>query len=293
MFLANAACHELDLSLARTSARFARYADDILLVCETQGDADRVSELIMEHCSRSGLAINFEKSQGIRQFGPECTSPKSQSSPTIEYLGYAFSYRQVAQRGSPARSIARRLSIRQRTLKKIKNKVGNIIFCHLLKHPNSGMVCPRRIDLQAGIDWDVVTCINDLRSYIYGGIPEADIRDALGDRNKQLHMSRGVLSFYPLVDDAEQMKSLDGWLVNALSQAVCKRHAKLAQLGIKAPRLDRTTLLGATWYDATKITPRAIENDVRIPSFIRSWKYSRRCLNAFNLSEFPFTDIVS
>lgn len=94
------------------------------------------------------------------------------------------------------------------------------------------------------------------------------------------------MAFFPQVNDLEQLKGLDGWLLNALGSAVKKRGTVLdLQHGIASyPFLNSSQLLEAKWYDAVAT---GIHNDVRLPSFVRAWKYANRGLNAFNLSEFP------
>lgn len=306
LFLANVACHELDLSLSRTSATFARYADDILLLCKSSAEADDVTELVLDHCKRAGLSVNFEKSDGISRFGPEYvsarhTNPGAGGKAELDYLGYRFAYRSLFKRSEPARKVVRRISIRPRSFAKVKGRLAKIIFCHLLLYPRRGLFAPSRVDVAAGIDWDVVTCINDLRDYLYGGLPEDELRAALSDRSVRLHLNRGVFAFYPLVNDVEQLKALDGWLANAIKCAVAERSCLLAGLGLAAyPALGSIAMLRGDWYDHTLVpiaaesgTAQTIKNDVRLPSLVRAWKYSRRCLNAFNLGAFPFRDLES
>lgn len=298
LFLANAACHELDLAIQRTPATFCRYADDILLLCRSSGEADDVAELVLDHCKSAGLSINFTKSDGISRFGPEYVAGRNSGlidgKTAIDYLGHRFQYRTVTKRNHPAKEVVRRLSIRERSFLKIKVRLANIIYCHLLRYPRRKALSLRRIDIKNGVDWDLVTCINDLRDYIYGGLPEDELQKALADRSTRLHLNRGVFAFYPLVDDVEQLKSLDGWLLNALARAVLARAHLLAAMGIQnyAP-LSRAQLLSATWYNHDLFPTednQTIKNDVRLPSLVRVWKYGKRCLNAFNLGDFPFRD---
>lgn len=302
LFLANVACHELDVSLARTAAIFARYADDILLLCKSSVEADEAAELVLNHCDKAGLAVNFDKSDGISRFGPEWVARRHQSRGEggklkIDYLGYSFSYRSVGRRGTPAPHVVRRLSIRERTLDKIRAKLSNIIYCHLLRYPEKGLFAQARVDAKAQIDWDLVTCINDIRVYMYGGISEDELRKALADRSVRLHLNRGVLAFYPLVTDVEQLKQMDGWLANAIARGVARRKRILEESFQfqNYPVVSLADLLKADWYDDTKApvhdgTGDTIKNDVRLPSFVRIWKYGQRCLRAFNLNRFPFRD---
>ena len=304
LFFANVACHELDLALNRTSATFARYADDILLLCKTSAEADDVAELVLDHCERAGVAVNFDKSDGISRFGPEWASAKhaelsGSGKAAIDYLGYRFRFQSVNRSEDPAKRVVRRIAIRPKSLFKIRSRVSNIIYCHLLRYPERGLFTQARINLRAGVDWDLVTCINDLRNYMYGGLPEEELQRALRDRTTRLHLNRGVLSFYPLMNDVEQLKALDGWLASALASATKKRASLLANLNFQTLSFDREKLMRAAWYDDTQLpvanatNGATIQNDVRLPSFVRIWKYSRRCLNAFNLEDFPFVKVDS
>jgi hypothetical protein len=42
---------------------------------------------------------------------------------------------------------------------------------------------------------------------------------------------KGVMSFYPLIDNENQMRSLDGWLVTAIHKALKKRASLLKKWG--------------------------------------------------------------
>ena len=64
-----------------------------------------------------------------------------------------------------------------------------------------------------------------------------------------------MLSFYPLVNDVEQLKYLDGWLLNAVSSAIKRRQFLLSGLGFaQQPSLDHETLKAGIWYDHDKVT---------------------------------------
>ncbi|MDR7133267.1 hypothetical protein J2X06_000451 [Lysobacter niastensis] len=62
---------------------------------------------------------------------------------------------------------------------------------------------------------------------------------------------KGVMSFYPLLSDKEQMQQLDGWLVSQVWKAVKMRERLLAKWGFtrshvfpfNAPRTDFATTL--------------------------------------------------
>ena len=286
LFLANVACHDLDLELTRSGVLFARYADDIVVLCESRREAENARDCILSHCSRTGLAINFDKSAGITEWGPQGLKDGSSTRATFDFLGHRFSYRLVSRRGSPVKHTVRRLAIRPATESRIRAKLGRIIFSHLLRYPEQGLFKSTRIDSRLKIDWDVVTCINDLRGYIYGGLPEDEIKGALAFRTRRVHRPQGVLAFFPQINDIEQLRQLDGWLLNALQSAIKARQQLLQDRHRVTlyPFLSSRKLLQATWYDSKRA---GIPNDVRLPSLVRAWKYGRRALNSIGLTDFP------
>jgi len=294
LFLANAACHDLDVALSDAGHTFARYADDILILSKTDRQAGEALDQILDHCNSAGLAINFKKSDGISEFSPQALRAGSAqgAKASFDFLGHRFSFRLVNRRGNPAAQLVRRLSMRDRSVKRVREKVSNIIYSHLFRYLENGLLGPNRVDVHRRVDWDLVTCINDLRHFIYGGLPEDELRSALSNRAIRLHLLVGVIGFFPLITDVEQLKALDGWLVHALASAIARRERIVAVapfLIAGYPTLDANDLLLGDWYDGVaKAT--GIENDVRMPSFVRAWKYARKGLKAFNLQAFPSRD---
>jgi hypothetical protein len=288
LFLANAACHELDQVLERLPITFSRYADDIVALCPTLVAAEDATEAILDHCERAGLSVNFKKSDGISIFSPEALKSNSTSKPAVDFLGYRLTFREVAKKNNPAKEVVRRVSLRDSNVKKVKGTLAKIIYRHLIKYPLAGQISKTRIQ---GLDWDLVRCINELRNYIYGGIKEKVLQDVLNDRNLSMAKADGALSFYPLMDDIELLKQLDGWLLSALARALEKRNDILTRLGLRPHKLTRKELLEANWYNVSEIGFNAsgeeIWNDVTIPSFVRFWKYTKRSMNVFRLEKFP------
>lgn len=289
LFLANVACHELDLEMTRHGLLFARYADDIVVLCRSLTTAGQARELIMHHCDRTGLAVNFDKSPGITELGPQGLRPDATAHSDLMFLGHGLGHRTVRRRGTPAKETVRRLSIRPRTARRLKGRLATIVHSHLLRYPEQGLWKKSRVDLRNGVDWDLVTCINDLRKYVYGGLPEDEIRTALGDRGHPLHKAQGYMAFFPLVTDVEQLRQMDGWLANAVLQALRRRERELkSRFGLKRyPHLDLEDLISGDWYPAALSNGVEIANDVRLPSFVRAWKYARRGLSIFGLRQYP------
>lgn len=292
LFLANVACHELDLRLADTGLSFVRYADDILVLARSDAGATQAYEEIREHCGRAGLSINFDKSAGIREFSPSTQRDslpgrRGAASICIDILGHSFQYRSFRPSGSISPAMALRTSIRESSETRIRELLSSTIHSHLFRYIED--IRPTRINSHLGVDWDLVTCLNDLRDAIYGGgVSEDDIQLGLRDRSEPLFRPRGILAFYPQISDLQQLKYLDGWLLNAVAQAVEKRAVIIGAMPHMPayPLLTKIQLLGGAWYPAPHLVDN-IWNDVRVPSIVRAWKYARRGLNVFRLAEYP------
>ena len=215
LFLSNIAAHELDKELEQSNGSFVRFADDIVCATHSYSDALRITKAFENHCHYSGIQINHEKSPGICLL--EATSPpvkrdyfiddgdigKIETIKEFDYIGHKFTSSSVG--------------ISSRGIKRIKEKLARIIYIHLLSNPKRGLFDVNRVGGQH-YDWDLVTCINELRSYIYGGLKETRINAFLDD-NARISRFKGLMSFYPLVTTVDQLAMLDGWLVSALRRA--------------------------------------------------------------------------
>ncbi len=267
LFLANVACHELDREIEHAGAIFARYADDTLILCDSYEKADRCARHLMDHGKRSGTKVNFSKSEGISLLTSQ-SKGEMKTRATVFFLAHSLS--------------ASGVGVSPKSISRIKKKVSHLIQLHLLLQPTRGHVSTRRMG--SGFqDWDLVTCVNELRRYIYGRITEAELNDSLTGSG-QFNITRCALSFYPTVDPskADVFKSLDGWLVDTLSRAYKRRVQLLADLGISATALSKSDLMSGSWYSFP-----AVPVETRLPSFFKSWLYVRRCARIFGLSRFP------
>jgi len=267
LFLANVACHELDREIEKAGAVFARYADDTLILCESYEKANRCARYIMDHGKRSGTAVNFAKSEGISLL-TSGGKGEIRTKHSVDFLGHSLSSAGV--------------SVSAKSVRRMKTRVSQIIYRHLLLQPSRGRVDPSRIGTGFS-DWDLVTCVNELRRYIYGRIKETGLDNALSG-NAPFQLSRGALSFYPTVDrsGADVFRSLDGWLADALCRAYTKRAGLLNSLGIRAVPIERGRLISGSWYRFPQVP-----TETRLPSFFRSWLYVRRCARIFGLGKFP------
>lgn len=290
LFLANVACHELDLAMEDSGVQFARFADDIVVLAVSDRAATNAFEAIMTHCDQSGVSVSFTKSPGISELSPQALSRVSVApvADRFNYIGHRFSYTTIHRKNDPAARLVTRLSLRHRSVKRLRERLSSIIFTHLLKYPEQGEWNPNR--LYSGIDWDLVRCINDLRAWMYAGMSEEELLAGISGQAR-LHRLDSTMGFYALTNDVEQLAGLDGWLASALANALKRREGLLAdKFGVAGyPSLSRDQLVTARWY-ANRMGSKAVAevwNDVRLPSLLRAWKYAQRCLGAFNLQQLP------
>lgn len=277
LFLSNAAAHDLDLSLERQNGSFVRFADDVVAVTHSYRDALAVAAQFRSHCRDAGLKINYDKSPGILMFGggPEVEQREfvidtddGSSVETVEYVDY------LGHRIS-----ASGVCLPDKSIKRIKRRVAETIYKHLFMHRRgvTGAFNPARVG-HGFVDWDLVTCINELRSYIYGGLREAQIV-AFIETNTKLPAVRGLMGFLPLSTSVDQLRELDGWLLNVVKRAQRERVRMLAAWGYTVPRLTKSQLLTGSWYGFDPVP-----NDMTLPSFVRSWRASRKYYLRYGLS---------
>lgn len=271
LFLANVACLELDRKIEATGATFARYADDTVILCDTYDNAHRCAQVMLSHELAAGTPINTEKSVGISLLTTE-REAEIRSKRAFDFLGHSIAHRRV--------------SVATRSVTRIKKRIGTIIYQHLLLYPWQGKYSKKRIGPK-NLDWDLVTCIMAIRGYLYGRVSESDVTSSLASTSHPLKLTKGLLSYYPLVDDPSIWRELDGWLVNVLRRALRQRQKliKSAVPNYKLPK--RHALLCGSWYTST------LALEVQLPSFVRAWRYVRKCLNVYGLQHFPSVKYVS
>lgn len=265
LFLANVACLELDRELENTGVVFARYADDTIILCEDYSAACRAASLMLAHGDRSGARVNFEKSGGISLISP------SNETEIRNKLSFVFLGHEISSHG---------VTIADRTLNRMRQTMARIMHRHLLLHPKKGEFNINRIR-PLGVDWDLVTCLNELRNYLYGRISEGYLSNALA-RHEPLKNTRCALSYFPLVDLPDKIRTLDGWLVRALMSAYKERTKVLASMGHTCPPISKQNLISGSWYQE-----KQIKNETKLPSAFKAWLYIRKCYNTFGLRHFP------
>ena len=267
LFLANVACYELDKQIERTGVTFARYADDVLVLADSYEKANICANFLLQHGVRSGTEVNFEKSAGISVLSPD-SSGEIKHKRAVTFLSHELSNGGVR--------------ISSRAIARMKRRLSTIVYNNLLLQPKRGTVNPNRIG-QGFRDWDLVTCINELRRYIYGRVTETSLSEALTG-NGSFTVTYFAMAFYPLVDysGAAELRRLDGWLVRTLELAYAKRCGILKSKGHSIQPLSPEELISGNWYSFPQV-----EVETALPSFFRSWRYIRKAADIYGLERFP------
>lgn len=116
-----------------------------------------------------------------------------------------------------------------------------------------------------------MTCVNEIRKYIYGRLSEDDISTFI-TQGTTIPPLRGFAGFCALVNDVSQFRELDGWMLDTLRRALNERYKRIAIVAGTPGRLvpSPESLINGNWHSS------ALNMDVRLPSFVRSWRASRK-----------------
>lgn len=281
LFLSNIAAHDLDRRLEGIDGNFVRFADDTLCVARTYASASEIVLAFKEHCRFSGISINFEKSPGIsllankqysidedRFFYHDGLVGNVECPDHFDFIGHKFSHNHI--------------EISTRGIRRVKARVSRIIYLNLLYRIKRGEYSAKRVG--AGfVDWDLVTCINELRKYIYGGLKRETLTKFIDD-NKRISRFKGLMSFYPLVTRIDQFRELDGWLKSILRRALRERQRIIKTLSHPPPiNISEKDLLSGAWF---KFSKAGSHIDTSLPSFVLAWRAARKAFKQYGLDDF-------
>lgn len=215
LFLANVAATPIDRQLERIGVGFARYADDTLLFDSDYGRISQAVEALHDVSELMGVAINQSKSPGIRILVPgEESSAEFASTVSIDYLGYRVS----------EKSLAFKKSVED----KIKERTQRLVYENLVREPLKGTQDPARLTVT---DRDYVTLVWQMRRYLYGNLSEREVRRfAAGEVPNRKFI--GLMSFFPLVDDAERLAELDAWITRTVWSGLRRRRLLLGATAV-------------------------------------------------------------
>lgn len=207
LFLANLVCWQLDKSLEKAGLKFARYSDDTVIWSPDYEAICQSFALIDEFSRKAGVAINAQKSGGINLLARSGMASEMAAKDYFEFLGYSVGVDQV--------------SIRQKAELRIKKQVSYLLYKNLIQPlkatPLRGLIIPAN-----NRDPALLSALLQVRRYLYGGLLNQDLVDYLKGRRSRLDF-KGVMSFYPLLNDEVQLAHLDGWLLSTIHRTIKKR----------------------------------------------------------------------
>ncbi|MGX5681161.1 reverse transcriptase domain-containing protein [Schumannella luteola] len=249
LFIANLVATELDRSLEKLGVGFTRYADDTLVWGRSYDQILEAVHFLHEASDAIGSPVNVEKSNGVRLLVPAGTKYfEMAATETVDFLGHSVGLRRV--------------SLKREAMLKVKDRVNELLYTNLLKEPLGGTQNMARV---TGSDRDYVTFIWQLRRYLYGSLSENQVRRF--QRGAVPAMSfKGLMSFYPLVDDDEQLRQLDEWIA-AQAWLALRRRAKLLRAVTPPPTwsISKKALIGLR--TRSSVTGKPL--DLRLPSVRR------------------------
>lgn len=224
LFLANLACWSMDKNLEAEGVQFARYADDTLIWSTDYGKICKAFEVILGFSRDSGISINAAKSEGISLLVRDGYSPEIRSKRHVDFLGYSIGLGFV--------------SIKENSIKKIQKEISYILYKNLVwpvKFSGFPMTSAVKSSVAAsagfGFDLAYLSSVSQIRRYLYGGLRNVDLFNYLNGVSRKINF-KGLMSFYPLVNDAEQMRRMDGWLSSVIHRALLKRYKLLRKAGV-------------------------------------------------------------
>jgi RNA-directed DNA polymerase len=251
LFLANVAAWELDRSLERLGVGFARFADDTLIWSQDYSRISEAAHVLNEAAQQIGANLNLKKSDGISILAPPRAPVEFQHKSSVEFVGYSFT--------------TSRVGIRRSAVARIKNHISGLVFHNLIEQPLRANF--NLVRIADPIDRDYVTMHRQIRRFMYGDLSEERLVKYL-NRSVPLIRFKGVMAFYPLVDDEAQLKEMDGWLVRIVHSAMRKRAAMFTAAGVgQLPPPHGLTAEELIQFRGTSTDGSPI--DLRLPSFSR------------------------
>ncbi|MCI5209822.1 MAG: RNA-dependent DNA polymerase [Candidatus Electrothrix sp. ATG2] len=222
LFLANLSCWKLDKGLEQAGLKFARYADDTVIWSPDYRKISLAYDIISNFSGEAGVDINAKKSDGIsllcrKNMPSEFTSRKEQ----VDFLGYSISVDYI--------------SIKKQSVNKIKRQISYILYKHLIQPLRGANLVAITIPSN-NKDVHLLSAVMEIRRYLYGNLTDQIIANYLNGSSHRLFF-KGIMSFYPLINNEEQLKDLDGWLITAIFKAIRIRCNMLQRWGF-TPQYD-------------------------------------------------------
>lgn len=249
LFLANVVCTELDRALERSGVGFVRYADDTIIWSQSYQKVVDAYQLIKDFSEQMKVPINMKKSEGISLLSHD-GSGEIESKSFVDYLGYSVNLKSI--------------SIKDSKVIKIKDRISYIIYSNLIQPLKKGTYNPKRL---GELDKDYLVTLMQLRRYLYGGLSNSTLKSYAHGDIRKINF-RGLMSYYPLVNNSPQLQKLDGWLIHTLKQSMKLRQTlwqKHASLILPGPEKDWVEKLDT--FKKWRSPSSKINYDLSIPSF--------------------------
>lgn len=252
LFLANLAAAPLDRELERQGVSFVRYADDTLIWSTDYAALSRSVDILHSLANDIGAEINVKKSEGINLLVAEGTDAELRYKHSVDFVGYRVSLDELEMKTSAE--------------DRIKDRLRELMFVNLLKPVFDEAIDPAR--LAGKVDRDYVVFIWQARRFLYGDLSERELR-RFQDKGVPLRRFKGVMAYFPLIDDTDKLVELDRWLAKEVWLTMRRRQKALAAAGYTSfpppLGLDRMELIK---YQRTSTTTGGVL-DLRLPSFRR------------------------
>jgi len=251
LFLANVTCWQLDRKLEDLGLRFARYADDTLIWSNDYNKILKAFEIIEEFSKEAGVKINYSKSEGISLLAAKGVPIELiKSKEYVKFLGYKITSDSIG--------------IKDESILKIKERITSILYQNLifpLKNGNN-----MKTIIAPSYDRDYLVALSQVRRYLYGDLTDKQIDGYRKGVIKKL-VFKGIMSFYLLVDDRNQLQELDSWLRRTVVSTL-KLRKKLLQnhkifVSAFPYNLTYQNIQNASWVEDPK------KGIYRIPSFLK------------------------
>lgn len=214
LFLANVVCWKLDRELEDNGIRFARYADDTIIWTKNYEKISKAFDIIYDFSEQSGISLNFDKSDGIsllkrNEMSTEFINHKEY----IEFLGYKISTENI--------------SIKTSSVENIKTHISYLLYKNLIQPLKVTSIHGSNIPT-GGKDKNFLSAMMEVRRYLYGNLTEETLKKYMNGTFKILDF-KGIMSFYPLINDEDLLKDLDKWLISTILNAIEHRRKLLVQ----------------------------------------------------------------
>ncbi|AQP37185.1 reverse transcriptase domain-containing protein [Vibrio anguillarum] len=211
LFLANLTCWNFDADLEKEGVKFSRYADDTIVWTPEYSKICNAFGLINHFSNDAGVKINAAKSDGISLLTKEGLPSEISAKSSLDFLGYTLSVDNV--------------SIKDKSVLKVKKQISYILYRNLIQPLKQSSLAGQEIPANDK-DKNFLSAMMQVRRYMYGGLSKKQIKDYLSGRTKRIYF-KGIMSFYPLVNDTKQLTELDGWLLSVIYRAVQLREQLL------------------------------------------------------------------